>query len=155
MIHRLSAVRDWPQPAAHSDPVSCEHRTVSRDGRIICAKISEGDNAVSPALCRACPFQAVDCAHLRFSLQHTAPRPLVVRYNGRTEIWDDEPPALHFCQAACAARVMPIDHPRACAGCTLRQALQAPAAPPPRRLRRAACSGKVVPFPERQPLPAG
>ncbi len=49
---------------------SCEHRTVSRDGRIVCSKIVEGDHEVSPDMCHACPLKAVNCVHLRFSLRH-------------------------------------------------------------------------------------
>lgn len=133
----------------------CEHRTVSKDGRITCKKIAVGDNAVSPNECRACPFQAVNCKHLRFSLQQTSPRPLVVRYNGREEVWDDDPAEVRFEQAACAAKVLPIQDPRACVGCALRQALQAPTEQPvPRRQRRAAAGGKVVAFPAREAVAA-
>jgi hypothetical protein len=162
MIHSLSTVREWSEPATHPGLVPCEHRSVARDGRIICAKIAEGDNNVSPSLCRSCPFQAVNCAHLRFSLQHTAPRPLLVRFNGRTELWDDEPPSLRFQQAACAVQVLPIDNPGICATCPQRQALRSSTPPAPaRRQRRAAAAGaaaragKVVPFPGREPVLAG
>jgi len=136
---------------------SCEHRTVSKDGRIICNKIVEGDNEVSPILCRACPFRAVNCAHLRFSLRQTSPSPLTVRFNGRTEVWNDDPPELRFEQAACAAKVMPIAHPKQCEGCTLRQALQALLPQPqPLRRRQVVGGGKVVPFPHNEPaLAAG
>lgn len=148
MIHKLPLTRQ-PHGAAQS-LAGCEHRSVAQDGRIVCRKIAWGENQVSPALCRACPFQAVGCAHLRFSLRHTAPSPLVVRFNGRTEVWNDDPPALHFEQAACALQVAPVHSPRACAGCPWRQAVQAPAGeagPPP---RAADLPGKVVPFPERE-----
>jgi hypothetical protein len=128
----------------------CEHRTVSKDGRIVCCKIVEGDNEVSPNICRACPLRAVNCTHLRFSLRKTSPSPLLVRYNGRTEMWNDEPPELSFERAACAARVTPIDQARSCAGCTLRQPLQMPAEQVARQVRRASSAGKVVPFPERE-----
>jgi hypothetical protein len=132
-----------PDPAVST---SCEHRTVSKDGRIICTKITEGDNTASPNTCRNCPFQAVDCSHLRFSLRLSSPSPLIVRFNGRTEIWDDHPPQLRFQQAACAARVIPIERPDACAACPLRQPIaNHPAARPTRQ--PAARSGKVVPFP--------
>lgn len=132
----------------------CEHRTVSRNGRIVCAKISVGDNGVTPNTCRACPFKAVNCAHLRFSLRQKAASPLIVRFNGRTEIWEDDAPVLSFEQAACAVRTAPITHPRQCAGCPLRQPVEAPAranvpAPlaPQRRTPRASAGGRVVPFP--------
>ncbi|HSJ53382.1 MAG TPA: hypothetical protein VLC52_06505 [Anaerolineae bacterium] len=106
-----------PSPA-----LSCEHRTVSRDGRIVCKKIVDGQAEVSPTVCRQCPFRAVNCQHLRFSLRLSSPSPLLVRYNGRTELWDDGPAELRFDRAACAARVMPIHSPQACAECALRQA---------------------------------
>jgi hypothetical protein len=76
-----------------------------------------------------------------------------VRYNGRTEIWDDDPPELRFERAACTAKVMPIYEPRSCAGCALRQPLQAPVERPERR-RRVAGAGKAVPFPSREALVA-
>jgi hypothetical protein len=107
-----------------ADP--CEHRTVSKDGRIICRKIAEGDNEISPSLCLACPVAAINCAHLRFSLRQSCPSRLVVRFNGHTEIWGDEPPAVHLSQAACAERIIPIESPLRCASCALRQPVQAP-----------------------------
>ena len=124
-------------------PSSCEHRTVARDGRIVCKRIAEGDSEVSPHVCWSCPVKAVNCAHLRFSLTLTSPTRLVVRFNGREEVWDDEPPQLCFERAACAVRVMPIDHARACASCSLRLPLQAAKREPVQRL---ASGGKVVPF---------
>jgi hypothetical protein len=132
---------------------SCEHRKVSKDGRIVCAQIVEGDNEVSPNICRECPFKAVDCGHLRFSLRQTLPNRLIVRYNGRTEIWDDDPPELYFERAACTAKVMPIYEPRSCARCALRQPLQAPVERPERK-RRAAGGGRAVQFPSREALVA-
>jgi hypothetical protein len=132
---------------------SCEHRKVSKDGRIVCAQIVEGDNEVSPNVCRDCPFKVVNCSHLRFTLRQTLPSRLVVRYNGRTEIWDDDPPELHFERAACTAKVMPVYEPRSCAECTLRQPLQAPVEHPKRK-RRLAGTGKVVLFPSREALAA-
>jgi hypothetical protein len=151
MIRELSAYRQAADSMLGLSP--CEHRTVSKDGRIVCAKIVEGDNQVSPNVCRVCPFKAVNCAHLRFSLRQTSPSPLVVRYNGRTEIWDDGPAELRFEHAACSARVTPIEHPRSCVGCPLRQALQAPAEEQIRR-RRTSGAGKVVPFPQREAVAA-
>jgi hypothetical protein len=132
---------------------SCEHRKVSKDGRIVCAQIVEGDNEVSPNVCRDCPFKAVNCSHLRFTLRQTLPNRLIVRYNGRTEIWDDDPPELHFERAACTAKVTPVYEPRSCAGCTLRQPVQAPVGRPKRK-RRVAGAGKVVSFPSREALVA-
>jgi len=83
--------------AARQHLRACEHRTVSKDGRIICQKIVDGDPEVSPNVCRDCPYKAVDCAHLRFSLRLSSSSPLVVRFNGRTEVWDDGPARLVFC----------------------------------------------------------
>jgi hypothetical protein len=133
--------------------LSCEHRTVSKDGRIICQKIVDGDPEVSPNVCRDCPYKAVDCTHLRFSLRLSSPSPLVVRFNGRTEIWDDGPAQLAFERAACAERVVPIHGARACAECPLRQPLRDTAVEPPAR-RPAALAGKVVSFPAREAVAA-
>ena len=152
MIRNLSSVRISERPTPGLSP--CEHRTVSKDGRIICGKIVEGDSSVSPDICRGCPVRAVNCCHLSFSLQQTSPSPLVVRFNGRTEVWDDDPPEILFDQAACAARVIPIASPRSCAGCTLRQPAESTqvgiAEVPIQRKRRAEAMGKVVPFPRRR-----
>jgi hypothetical protein len=131
---------------------SCPHRAVSKDGRIVCAKIGQGDNAVSPGLCSGCPFQSVNCRHLRFSLQLTSPSPLVVRFNGKTEVWDDDPPRLCFLRAACSELVTPIQHPRACTSCPLRTSALAPAEPV--QPHTAPLPGKVVPFPAREPVAA-
>ena len=128
---------------------ACEHRTVSGDGRIVCTKIVEGDAEVSPEVCRDCPFRAIDCSHLRFSLRLTSPSPLIVRFNGRQEVWDDGPPQIEFERAACAERVMPIHDVRACAECPLRQSVCAPAERVP------VGGGMVVPFPERVAAAAG
>ena len=132
---------------------SCEHRTVAKDGRIICSRIVEGDCEVSPNVCRECPFKTVNCSHLRFSLRQASPSPLVVRYNGRTEVWDDGPHSLSFERAACAAKVTPVYEPQSCAGCSLHTPIQAPAKAPLRR-REAALAGKVVAFPAHEPLAA-
>lgn len=130
---------------------SCEHRAVSKEGRIICRKIVEGDNGVSPEVCRTCPLKAVNCAHLHFSLRQITPSPLIVRFNGRTEVWDDDPAEVRFEQAACSARVIPLTHPKQCAGCALRQPLQTGAEEVVQRRRRQVVNGgKVVPFPGRQ-----
>lgn len=150
MIQVLSAVRD-PQEAAGMQ-VACEHRTVSKDGRIVCAKIAQGDNTVTAEVCRACPARAVNCSHLRFSLSHFAHVPLVVRFNGRMEIWSDDAPELHFCHAACAERIAPVLQARACAACPLRSPCHAGAgaALPARQPR---VLGKVVAFQGREPEP--
>jgi hypothetical protein len=133
---------------------TCEHRTVAKDGRIVCQRIVEGDNEVSPKTCFSCPFKAVNCSHLRFSMRQTSPSPITVRYNGRVEVWDDEPPELRFERAACAEKKVPIYDHRSCVGCPLRQALRAPAPKPSLRTRRSNGVGKVVPFPSREPAAA-
>jgi len=126
----------------------CEHRSVAADGRIVCAKITLGDNEVSPNLCRNCPAKTITCQHLRFSLQKSSPSAIVVRYaGGRTEVWNDEPPSVSFLHAACVAKVAPITGPKECAACSLRLTTL----PQPQvrgkaaRLKR---KGKVVPFPQ-------
>jgi hypothetical protein len=125
----------------------CEHRSVAADGRIVCAKITLGDNEVSPNLCRNCPVKTIVCRHLRFSLQKLSPSAIVVRYaSGRTEVWNDEPPSVSFLHAACAAKVAPISSPKECVACSLR-----PTTLPQVRekaARRKPAGGKVVPFPQ-------
>ena len=132
---------------------SCPHRTAAKDGRIVCSKVIEGDNEVTPNTCRDCPFKAVNCQHLRFSLHQRSPSPLIVRYNGRTEIWDDGPCELSFERAACAARVIPIHEPRSCVGCALHKPIQAPASLVGGS-RKAPSLGKVVTFPNAEPVAA-
>ena len=51
----------------------CAHRSVDRNGRIICKKIVEGDNEVSPNTCRDCPAKEIGCSKLRFSLRKFSP----------------------------------------------------------------------------------
>jgi hypothetical protein len=126
----------------------CEHRSVAADGRIVCAKITLGENEVSPNLCRNCPAKTIACRQLRFSLQKSSPSAIVVRYaGGRTEVWNDEPPSISFVHAACAAKVVPISSPKECAACSLRLAIL----PQPRAREKAAQrkprGGKVVSFP--------
>ncbi len=129
-----------------SDNGLCPHRSVAEDGRIVCAKIVQGDNEVSPNLCRDCPAKMVCCDNLRFSLQKTSPSPIVVRYNGgHTEVWDNDPPSVSFHRAACAVKMMPIANPKECAGCALRTV--APPQPAQRK-RKTARRGKVLPFPQ-------
>ena len=130
-------------------PGPCEHRTVSKEGRIVCQKIVQGEAEVTPDLCHACPLHAINCVHLRCSLRQTSPSPLIVRYNGRTEIWDDLPAEIKFQQAACAAKVAPIQDPQQCAGCALRQALQGAERPTVATEQRLLRAGKVVRFPGR------
>lgn len=149
------AILAWPsvpakEPAGTS---SCQHRTVAKDGRIVCARVVEGDNEVSPNVCRDCPFKAVNCSHLRFSLRQTSPSPLIVRYNGRTEIWDDGPSELCFERAACTEKVVPVYEPRSCAGCTLHKPIQKRSDIPRRSPEPVPqSSGRVVAFPSREPV---
>jgi hypothetical protein len=126
----------------------CVHRSVGRDGRIVCQKIVEGDNEVSPNLCRDCPAKQVGCDKLRFSLQKFSPSPIVVRYgNGHCEVWNDEPAEVSFVRAACAARIVPISDPRQCAACALRAVGEPVLEEMP--WPQVATGGKVIPFPQR------
>ncbi len=148
MIHDLTAKRKQRSGRkSQAGAILCEHRKVSNDGRIVCAKIVAGENRVTPNECRRCPFRRVNCAHLRFSLEQTSPNPIIVRFNGRQEIWDNGPPELRFAQAACAVKVMPVEHPADCARCALRRPLSTPATAqtPP-----VAEGAKIVPFPLRR-----
>ena len=105
----------------------CPFRHVDDEGHILCEKIKSGDREVSPNICRACPVAAINCGHLRATLDHQSRPPITVRYgNGKTEIWEDDAPSISLERAACAAKVMPILSPRDCAGCPLRQALILP-----------------------------
>ncbi len=102
----------------------CPFRRVDDEGHILCDKIKSGDREVSPAICRACPISAINCAHLRATLNQQSRPPLTVRYgNGKTEIWDDPAPPIALERAACSAKVIPILSPRDCAGCAIRQLL--------------------------------
>jgi hypothetical protein len=126
----------------------CQYRSVARDGRIICSKITEGDNEVSPNLCRDCPARQINCDKLRFSLQKSSPSPIVVRYgNGHSEVWNNEPARITFLRAACAARIAPISDPRQCAACALRSAGEPVLEEIP--LPKLPRGGKVLPFPQR------
>ena len=141
----------------------CQYRSVARDGRIICKKIVEGENEVSPNLCRDCPARQISCDKLHFSLQQSSSSPIVVRYgNGHCEVWNDEPARIGFQRAACAARVVPISDARQCAACALRTASEPviEEIPVPRVVRQAhhgavrqahhgaATGGKVIAFPQ-------
>lgn len=132
----------------------CGHRRVDGDGRIVCQKIAEGDNEVSPNLCRDCPARQVGCDKLRFSLEKFSPSPIMVRYgNGHTEMWNDEPARLSFLRAACAARIAPISDHRQCAACALRTARESVLEEISRP--QAAAGGKVIPFPQRAAVASG
>jgi len=127
----------------------CEHRSVAADGRIVCAKITLGDNLVSANICRNCPAKAIACQNLRFSLQKSSPSAIVVRYaGGRTEVWNDEAPSVSFLHAACAAKVAPVSSPRECAACSLRLTTLPQPQVREKVARRKPREGKVVPFPQ-------
>jgi len=127
----------------------CEHRSVVADGRIVCAKVTLGDNEVSPNLCRDCPAKTIACRHLCFSLQKSSPSAIVVRYaTGRTEVWNDEPPSVSFLHAACAAKVAPITSPKECAACSLRRTTLTQPQIREKAARDKPREGKVVPFPQ-------
>ncbi|MBN1660472.1 MAG: hypothetical protein JXA93_18885 [Anaerolineae bacterium] len=153
MITDIRHKRHTVEKPAHA--ATCEHRAVAPDGRIVCSKITEGDAEVSPNICRDCPFKAVDCSHLRFSLRLISPSPLVVRFNGHEEVWDNGPPRLQFERAACAERVVPIHDVRVCAECALHQPVQTV---PDRAMREPAAAGRasgaVIPFPSREAVAA-
>ena len=132
----------------------CAHRSVDRDGRIICKKIVEGDNEVSPNICRDCPAKQIACNRLRFSLRKSSPSPIVVRYgNGHSEVWRDEPARISFLRAACVAKVLPISDPRQCAACALRGGREPVIEEI--RLPRVASGGNVIAFPQRAAVAAG
>jgi hypothetical protein len=127
----------------------CEHRSVAADGRIVCAKITQGDNEVSPNLCRNCPAKTIACQHLCFSLRKFSPSAIVVRYvNGRTEVWNDGPPSVSFLRAACAVKVAPITSPRECAACSLRLTTLPQPQVREKAAQRKPGKGKVVPLPQ-------
>ena len=125
---------------------SCPQRGVADDGRVVCTKINRGDNEVSPTLCAACPAAQINCQHLRFTLEKSLASSIVVHYgNGKSEVWDDRPPAVHFNRAACLARVVPIVSSKDCAaGCALYQAAVSQAEEMPVSVP---LPGKVIPFP--------
>jgi hypothetical protein len=100
----------------------CPHHHADDEGHILCDKIKAGDREVSPNVCRACPVAAINCTHLRATLDHHAHLPITIRWgNGKTDVLEDDAPALALQRAACAAKVTPILSPRECAGCALRQ----------------------------------
>lgn len=99
----------------------CPFRRVNDDGQILCELIKGSDREITLDICRACPVSQVNCQHLRASLEKQVGASITVRFlGGRTEIWDDHPPAVEFKRAACAEKAMPIHTPRDCAGCPIR-----------------------------------
>ncbi len=110
--------------AKMSELKPCPFRHVGDEGHILCDKIKTGDREVTLEICRACPISHINCAHLRATLDHQTHPPLTVRYgNGRTEVWEQNAPAIAFKHAACAAKVIPIHSEQDCAGCPLHQAM--------------------------------
>ena len=100
----------------------CQHRSVSEQGQLLCAKIKGPDSEVSPDICNACPVSSADCSHLRFTLEKRGGGDIVVRFgNGRTEVWKGEPEGVHVQQAACALMVLPISPGKTCIACAWRR----------------------------------
>ncbi|MBI3741440.1 MAG: hypothetical protein HY257_06755 [Chloroflexi bacterium] len=136
----------------------CPFRIVDLDGHILCEKIKRGDREVSPNICRVCPISAINCAHLRATLDHHTRPAITVRYgNGRTEVWDDLAPSIALERAACSAKVIPITSPRDCAGCPLRQSLPLDSIPIPNLSNRRISQGheqRIYAAPSRIPIPA-
>lgn len=125
---------------------TCPHRSVAKDGRIICKMILSGDNEVSPNLCHDCPARAIACDQLRFSLQKMSSHPIIVRYaTGRVEVLDDQPSRIAFLRAACQEKVMPVNTPLECTRCELHW--ERVAQPIARTTSVPAGKGKVIPFP--------
>lgn len=130
----------------------CKYRQAEEDGRIVCEKIVRGENEVGPNFCRSCPVAAINCTHLRFTLERVDSSTILVRYgNGRSQVWPGEPTRVSLVHGACAARLIPVEGPKACAGCALRS----PAALPMAVAAAAAAagqppaSGRVISFPTR------
>ncbi len=136
----------------------CQFRHAEEDGRVVCEKIVQGDNEVGPNICRACPVMAINCSHLRFTLQKISSSSILVHYgDGRSEVWAGDPPRVTLAKGACAAKIMPIEGPKSCAGCALRSALLQPGSEEPavqdgHRTPASAQmrAGKLLSFPPRR-----
>jgi hypothetical protein len=134
----------------------CPFRHAADDGRVVCEKIVQGDTEVGPNICRACPVMAINCTHLRFTLQKISSTSILVHYgNGRSEVWAAEPPRVALARGACAAKVMPIDGPKACVGCPLHSALSQPERDQPvlphvHPVPAANRAGRLLTFPARR-----
>ncbi|MBI5304932.1 MAG: hypothetical protein HY868_22555 [Chloroflexi bacterium] len=127
----------------------CPYRQVDDEGHILCDKIKTGEREVTPNICRACPVAAINCAHLRGTLDHQARPPITVRWgNGKSTVLEDAAPTIALGRAACAAKVIPIHSPRDCAGCALRQPLPEVIAPTrTTNERRTRATAPVAPSP--------
>ena len=102
----------------------CPYRFVDDEGHLLCDEIKSGDREISAAVCQVCPIAAIDCVHLRATLDHQTRPPLTVRYgNGKTEVWDDLAPELSLQRGACSVKVTAVRTPHDCAGCAIRQGL--------------------------------
>lgn len=102
----------------------CPYRQVDDEGHILCDKIKTGEREVTPNICQACPVSAINCLHLRGTLDHQSRPPITVRWgNGKSTVLEDAAPTIALGRAACAQKVIPIHSPRDCAGCPLRQPL--------------------------------
>lgn len=99
----------------------CPFRAVNNDGQILCQLIKGNDREITLDLCRACPVSQINCQHLRASLEKQDAASVTVRFvTGRTEVWNNNPPAVAIKRAACAEKAMPIESPRDCVGCPIR-----------------------------------
>ncbi len=99
----------------------CPFRAVNGDGQILCQLIKGNDREITLDICQACPVSQINCQHLRASLDKQDSVSVTVRFvTGRTEVWNDRPPAVAIKHAACAEKAMPIYSPRDCAGCPIR-----------------------------------
>lgn len=99
----------------------CDHRRVSEDGRVTCAKVVVGDDEVSVGMCYSCPARICNCPHLCFSLQKISRSPVTVRWaNGHVEMWNNEAPTVSFLRSACALKTISISSPEECLRCDVR-----------------------------------
>ena len=104
----------------------CQYRKVTNDGQLACAKISGPNREVSAEICQACPVAAIDCQHLRVSLQKEEGGSITVRFgNGRSEVWAAEPTHVYMRRAACAALCVQISGPQMCIGCAVHRSASA------------------------------
>ncbi len=135
----------------------CPYRQVDDEGHILCDKVKTGEREVTPNICRVCPVSAINCAHLRSTLDHQSRPPITVRWgNGKSSVLDGAEPTITLGRAACAQKVIPIHSPRDCAGCPLRQPLPEVSTPPratSERRARAASPPAPVPVARIEPPP--
>jgi hypothetical protein len=126
----------------------CQHRGVSEDGKVICRKITRGDQEVSLAICEACPAAECNCGHLRFSLEKEGDCAVIIRYgNGRSEVLEGGPSGVRFTKSACAAQMRTIDTHRDCVGCPLRSNGFVRNVIPPAQIELLPARAKIIRFP--------